>query len=317
MPYEFRPAVREKTSLIIGLAGASGSGKTMSALRLATGLAGPKGRIAFIDTERGRGKHYAPPPGAPADPSKGTFDFGYAELNPPFAPVRYLEPIKAADEAGHAVIVVDSFSHEWEGEDGVLDMQAGEFHRLGAKDSVKMLSWVKPKTEHKKMVNRLIQCRAHLIICMRAQEKVKIEKDAAGKQKIIAASERPPAERWEPICDHRFPYELTASFVLAPGDPGIPIPVKLQDQHRQLVPLDRKLDESVGVALAAWANGAPAPDAALTRGEVKRLQELIEQTAATGRLTPLEVELYEAAIRDKNAELVRAGIRDLSTKVAA
>lgn len=320
MPFDFRPAVREQTSLIIGLAGASGSGKTFSALKLATGLAGPKGKIAFIDTERGRGKHYAPPPGTPADPSKGTFEFGYADLGPPFSPARYLEAIRAADESGFQVIVVDSFSHEWEGEGGVLDMQAAEYERLGSRDAVKMVSWIKPKTEHKKMVNRLIQCRAHLLICMRAAEKLKVEKGPDGKQKIIAAAERPPAERWEPICDHRFPYELTASFVLTPGDPGIPIPVKLQDQHRPLVPLDKRLDESVGRALAAWANGGatPAPaEAPLTRGEVRDLERLIQEAADAGTITPLEVEVYESAIREKRADVVRQGIRDLTAKVAA
>lgn len=327
MSYEFRPAVRDKTSVLVGLAGASGSGKTMSALRIATGLAGPNGKIAFIDTERGRGKHYAPAPGIPADPSKGTFAFDYLGLNPPFTPAAYLGPIKYADEGGYNVIVIDSFSHEWEGEGGVLDMQEAEFQRMGARDTVKMASWIKPKGEHKKMMGRLIQCRAHLVICLRAQEKVQIVKGADGKQKIIQASERPVADRWEPICEKRFPYELTVSFVLTPGAPGIPVPVKLQDQHRPFFPLDKHLDEAAGSALAAWSTGAaapsrdaqqvPAPRPELTRGEVRQLEQLIQKAAASGSITPMEVDLYESAIRDKNTERVRDGIRDLSTKVAA
>lgn len=320
MGYDFRPAVRDHTSVLIGLAGASGSGKTLSALKLATGLAGKTGKIAFIDTERGRGKHYAPPPGVPADPAKGTFAFDYLELNPPFAPARYLDAIRAADEAGYAVIVIDSFSHVWEGEGGVLDMQEAEFARMGSRDAVKMASWIKPKGEHKRMVGRLIQCRAHLLICLRAQEKVKIVKGAGGKQEIIAASERPPAERWEPICEKRFPYELTASFVLQPGDPGVPVPVKLQDQHRAFFPEGQKISEAAGAGLAAWAGGKPAEPvgaAPLTRGEVKELEHLIQKAAAANAIGPIEVELYERAIQQKDAKAVRDGIRQLSQATAA
>jgi len=320
MGYDFRPAVRDQTSVLIGLAGASGSGKTLSALKLATGLAGKNGKIAFIDTERGRGKHYAPAPGVAADPSKGSFAFNYLALDPPFTPDAYLAAIVAAEEQRHGVIIVDSFSHEWEGEGGVLDMQEAEFARMGSREAVKMASWIKPKGAHKKMVGRLIQCRAHLVVCMRAQEKVKVVKDAEGKQKIIQASERPVADRWEPICEKRFPYELTVSFVLTPGAPGIPVPVKLQDQHRAFFPLDRHLDEAAGAALANWSTGGTSPAApadALTRGEVKQLERLMDEAAKVGRITPVEVELYEAAIREKNAAAVRQGINDLSHGVAA
>ena len=326
MGYEFRPAVRDKTSVIVGLAGQTGSGKTFSALRLATGLAG-NGKIAFIDTERGRGLHYAPPPGVTAELSRGTFAFNYLALGPPFSPDAYLGAIKAADEAGHPVIIVDSFSHEWEGEGGVLEMQEAEFERMGSREQVKLKSWIKPKGDHKRMVRRLIQCSAHLIICMRAQEKVKIVKDERGKQQIIQASDRPPAERWEPICEKRFPHELTASFVLSPAEPGIPITVKLQDQHRALFPLDRKIDEEAGAALAAWATGRtggaaapkPAPstarEAPLTRGDVKQLEYLIETARKGDALSSVDGDLLERAITNRDAGKVREGIRELSAKL--
>lgn len=331
MGYEFRPAVRDNASVIIGLSGASGSGKTLSALILATGLAGPTGRIAYIDTERGRALHYAPAPGVPADPSKGTFAFHHAELNPPFSPARYLEAIKAADEAGFGVIVVDSTSHEWEGEGGVLDMQEIEFQRLGGRDSVKMKSWITPKGEHKKMVNRAIQSRAHLVLCFRAQEKVKIVKGPGGKQEIIQASDRPVAERWEPICEKRLPYELTVSLVLTPSDPGVPVPLKLQAQHRPFFPEGRKIDLAAGAGLAAWSAGrtsAAAPpaidttpdagtDAPLTRGEVRQLEQLLDRAVAAGTVDGLAADLHRVAIEKRDAAKVREGIRELSAKVAA
>jgi hypothetical protein len=48
----------------------------------------------------------------------------------PFSPARYSEAIAAADKAGYPVIVVDSFSHEWAGDGGVLDMQEAELDRM-------------------------------------------------------------------------------------------------------------------------------------------------------------------------------------------
>lgn len=331
MGYDFRPAVRDQTSVLIGLAGSTGSGKTMSALRVATGLAGPNGKIAFIDTERGRGKHYAPAPGQLADPARGTFAFNYLALDPPFSPAAYLGAIVAAEDQGHRVIVVDSFSHEWEGVGGVLEMQEEEFTRMGMKESAKMRSWIKPKKEHKQLVARLIQCRAHLVICLRAQEKLKMVKQPDGSQKIITADERPVKERWEPICEKRFPYELTVSFVLTPTAPGIPVPVKLQSQHAPFFPLDKHLDEAAGAALAAWSTGAAAPtrdtpppaarpaaapaprtEGPLTRGEVKQLEQLVERAIAANLIKPSQAEALEVAVHAKDAAAVRAGIAQLT-----
>src|SRR6187551_3523827 len=109
MAFTFRPAAREDVGLLVGLSGASGSGKTYTAMRLASGIAGDK-PFAVIDTEAGRAKHYA-----------DMFRFDHGDLAPPFTPQRYAEAIAAADGAGYAAIVVDSMSHEWAGDGGVLE----------------------------------------------------------------------------------------------------------------------------------------------------------------------------------------------------
>src|SRR3990167_11064864 len=114
MNFSFRPAARENVSLLIGLAGGTGSGKTFSALELATGLAGSK-PFALIDTEAGRAKHYA-----------DQFKFDHGDLHPPFRPSNYADAIKAADEAGYPVIIVDSVSHEHAGEGGLMDWHEEE-----------------------------------------------------------------------------------------------------------------------------------------------------------------------------------------------
>lgn len=279
----FSPAQRAGVGLLIGIAGCSGSGKTFSALRLARGLAGGDDtKIAFIDTEASRALHYAPSPGEA--PSAATFGFAHAPLAAPFSPERYLSLIEEADKAGFAVIVIDSFSHVWAGDGGLQDWHDEEVdaaierarkrweggdkrypfdaEREGEKASVG--AWKAPKVAHKRLVNRLLQCRAHLVICLRAEDKLRMEtKEEEGrngrtytKTTITPAEKLPPSERWAPVCEKRLPYELITSLVLSPDAPGVPIPLKLQAQHRPFVPLDRPLDERVGEQLAAWARGA-------------------------------------------------------------
>jgi ABC-type dipeptide/oligopeptide/nickel transport system ATPase component len=101
----FTKATKEKIKVRLALSGASGSGKTYSALAIAelvediaSHLATP---VALIDTERGSSKKYA-----------DKFNFDVCELND-FHPSRYIEAIQAAEQAGYATIIVDSLSHAW------------------------------------------------------------------------------------------------------------------------------------------------------------------------------------------------------------
>ena len=247
--FMFRPAAKENVGLIIGLIGPSGSGKTFSALRLATGLSGVK-PFAGIDTESRRMLHYA-----------DMFRFDHAELRPPFRPDNYADAIKIADVSGYPVIIVDSSSHEWAGEGGILDWQEEELTRMAGDDwkkreACKMASWIKPKMSHKQMVQKLLQIKAHLILCFRAEEKTGMEKDPNTGKTIIVQ------KGWQPICEKNMPYELTMSFLLTPDAPGMPKPIKLQEQHKAAIDLTKPLNEDAGKRLAIWATstkGAQPP----------------------------------------------------------
>jgi hypothetical protein len=237
MSFSFAPAKRENVSVLIALAGASGSGKTFSALRLAQGLS-PNGKIAFIDTEARRGLHYAE-----------EFKFVHADMRPPFLPARFIEAIRSAEATGAEVVVIDSFSMEYDGEGGILDWA----DRLASEGVKSPGNWKEPKLAHKKMMNALLQCQASVIFCLRADEKIEISREA-GKTVI-----RPLG--WMPICEKRFLYEMTASFTLTPDRPGIPhfdLPHKLQRQHRAMFTDQEPISEQSGLALAAWARGGSA-----------------------------------------------------------
>lgn len=235
----FAPAVRENVGLIVGLAGSTGSGKTYSAMVLASGICGGE-PFGVIDTENRRALHYA-----------DQFKFDHLQLEPPFSPERYIEAIKAAGNR-YKCLVVDSMSHSWAGEGGVSEMQEEEFQRLGGRDQAKLLSWAKPKAAHKRMVGELLRAPCHLILCLRAEEKTKMMKDARGKMV-------PTNVGWQPICEKNLPFELTVSLLMVDSAPGLPIPIKLQEQHRALFPTDRPIDKAAGHGIAKWASGGSAP----------------------------------------------------------
>jgi len=257
MAFTFRPAARENVGLLIGLSGGTGSGKTYSAFRLAHGIAGDQ-PFAVIDTEAGRAKHYA-----------DRFRFDHGDLKPPFRPDRYAEAIKAADDAKYSVIVADSMSHEWAGEGGILDWQEDELERMAKDDArkretMKMAAWIKPKMAHKQFVQRLLQVRAHLILCFRAEPKIEMKRGADGRMEIVEKQSLTGLHGWIPICEKNLPYELTASFLLMADKPGVPQPIKLEHQHLDLFPEGKPITEECGARLAAWAKGGtpPASDAA-------------------------------------------------------
>ena len=246
----FKTAVREQTSLIIGLFGPSWSGKTKSALRLATGLTGGDG-IFMVDTEGGRGLHYAE-----------EYKYQYASLEAPFRPERYMEILLDAKAAGAKCIIVDSLSHEHEGPGGILEWHEEELTRMagtdfGKREKMKFTAWIKPKAAHNKFVNAVLQLGIHLIVCFRAKEKLALLKNPqTGKIE-------PVPQGWQAICPDRFEFECTALLLLPPGSQGIPDlspkTSKLQDQHKPLVPDGEQISEAMGKRLAEWAAGGGAP----------------------------------------------------------
>jgi hypothetical protein len=245
----YSPAKPGGEGYLIAIAGPTGSGKTLSALRLARGMAGPDGIVAMADTENKRGLRYA-----------RQFTFQHAQVLPPFRPEKYVRAAEGAKQIGANVLIVDSMSHEHVGEGGVLDWQAEELLRLAGNDfkraeQMKGVSWIAPKRAHKAMLQRLIQLNFHVIFCLRAEKKIE-----------IVLNEKKNKIEWidlgfQPICGSDFMFDMTMSFLLSAETSeqrGVPIPVKLDDQDRHLVFLDRPFDEEMGARIAAKAAGGSA-----------------------------------------------------------
>ena len=153
----FKKATKEKQKLRLLIEGASGSGKTYSALLLAKGLKEKTGqRIALIDTEKGSASLYS-----------NLVDFDVCDLEPDFTPEKYIKAIKEAESAGYGILIIDSITHEWSGKGGCLDIQTA----LGGKFN----DWAKVTPRHNAFIDAILQSNMHIIGTARTKTDYAIE----------------------------------------------------------------------------------------------------------------------------------------------
>lgn len=281
--FTFAPAKRAGVGLFVGVAGGTGSGKTFSALRIARGIAGPTGKIAAIDTEAKRMSHYA-----------GRFDFDVTDMGPPFRPERFAQAAADAEKAGYAVLVIDSMTHEWAGEGGVLDWHD---ELKGDDERQNMRAWIKPKTAHKAMIGSLLQRHIPIVFCFRAEEKVK-----------VGPGGKPEPQGWTPIGDSRFMFELTTMITLSNEAPGIvsyKLPRKIQEQHLTFFPDGEPITERAGEQLAAWARGDEPIDkaASLTDALIAAVNDKASDEAIAEYLSGEKEAKQVAALKERKPEL--------------
>lgn len=159
----FQRATRTKKKLRMAISGPSGAGKTYSALAIAGGLAAG-GKIAVLDTERGSASLYS-----------DRFNFDTEELEN-FNPENYIKGIGEASEAGYAVLIIDSLSHAWFGQGGVLDQvtkRGGNTFTDG---------WGKIGTPlQNRLMDAILNAPMHVIATMRVKSEYVIEPDERGK----------------------------------------------------------------------------------------------------------------------------------------
>ena len=232
----------------IAIAGASGSGKTESAMRLARGWSGSDS-FAVIDTEEKRALY-----------KKDRHQpWQWMDLQPPFSPERVWGALAAVKH--FPAVILDSGTHEYAGEGGISDIQEETLDKMckGDPSKAERLSgpaWKDAKRRHKReLMANLIRYPTLLIVCLRAEPKVKFVK-VDGKTQIVDAG-------FQPICEKMFMYEMLASFMMYAERPGIPEQVKALEQDlRPIFLLDRPIDEDTGRRLRAWADSrAPKPSA--------------------------------------------------------
>lgn len=170
----FQKVTREKSKLRLALAGPSGAGKTLSALLMAYGITDDWGKIALIDTEHGRAKFYA-------DRSDfKTSGFLYQEMTAPYSPDKYINMVKEGAEAVGAdgVVIIDSFSHAWDNEGGVLDIKSQIAENPKKNDYT---AWADAGKIQNNLVNSILSVNCHTIVTMRTKMAYAMELNDKGK----------------------------------------------------------------------------------------------------------------------------------------
>lgn len=263
--------IHDPLTIALGLSGGSGTGKTFTALRVARGMAeamtGKKGSaIGYVDTENKRALHYKA-----AFPEMAHFDFTAINADGElvgFGPERWIEVIDAAEAAKLPVLIMDSFSHAWEGVGGVLDLHAQVLDRLVQQAQARangryevdpakfsQLAWAEVKPRYRRLIDRVVRAKTNIIICTRAKPVMQqgFGDKAKNARKTKTRREDVP---WDPASDGDLMFEMTAMVILDPSAPGAPVyQIKVADQFKGLFDPRKPMSEATGWAMADWAKG--------------------------------------------------------------
>ncbi len=186
---QLRKATRQKAKIRLGLSAVSGGGKTFSSLQIAKGLCGDLSKVAVIDTENNSADLYA-----------HLGDYSVLPLLPPYSPEAYATAIKTCEAAGMEVIIIDSITHEWDGEGGILDihskMQGNSF-----------TNWAALTPRHQKFINAILQSPCHIITTVRRKQDYEMGTNDKGKAMPIKVG-------LKEVTREGYEYELTANLEL-------------------------------------------------------------------------------------------------------
>ena len=241
--FQVQKAKREKVYAKVALMGSSGSGKSVSSLRLATGMVermkeldalnGTTGKILLANTEGSRGKYYA-----------SEYDYDIVDLEPPFNPELFVDLINFAVDAKYSVLIIDSSSSEWEGKGGCLELQqqAGGTYQ----------AWARVTPRHQKFVDALAYSPIHILSTMRSKDQYEVERDDKGKVAVrkigLGAKQR-----------DGFEYDFTCTFMIE-RDTHMAKPEKDNTHIFEHMGMNI-LDESCGKKIIDWANASEVESA--------------------------------------------------------
>ena len=289
----FKKAERTQARLKIALTGPSGSGKTFSALLIAAGIGK---RIAVIDTENKSASLYA---GMDKGPLAG-LEFDTLEIDPPYTIAKYVEAIEAAERDGYDVLVIDSISHAWAGEGGLLDKKGALDQRAGSNSYT---NWAPITKEHELFKARLLNSDLHLICTMRSKQDYILEVNDKGKS-------QPKKVGLAPIQRDGMEYEFTTVLDLAMD-------------HHAVASKDRsglfdgevfKPTKDTGKKLLAW----------LKKGKLAEKPAPVQETPKAAAPPPMTKDEFTAdfpegepgsqmpAITAAQTEAIKAGIKRLN-----
>lgn len=222
---QLRKAEKQKTKLRIGLSGVSGSGKTKSGLFMARGMASAWNKVAIIDTENGS-----------ADLYSNMGDYNVITISAPFTPEKYIEAIHACEQSGMEVIIIDSVTHVWKGEGGLLEYNQS----IGGR----FQDWAKTTPRYQKWLGNILNSTCHVITTNRKKTAFEMIKDEKGSVRV----EKKGLD--DEIRDG-FDYELTLVFDISQKH------LAVATKDRTGIFMDNPefiITEETGKTLMKWAN---------------------------------------------------------------
>lgn len=256
----FEPAVRKRVKLRMALAGPAGSGKTYSALKIASGLGG---KIGIIDTEHNSAHVYGE-----------EMAYEVALLEEPYDAAKYIQYIKEA-QATYDVLIIDSLSHSWTGPGGILSevTKYAEQSRSGST----FAAWVKPSAKHEDLKSAILSCKCHLIATLRSKMSYAQVTGEDGKSKIEALG-------MQPIQRSGIEYEFMVYLMLSGEHYANPIKDVTQLFSEPFVP-----SEETGFRLLEWLEGGkPMPEP-----ELFSFEQLAEALGKLGKVAEITKWMHE------------------------
>ncbi|CEG23160.1 hypothetical protein BN1080_02104 [Planococcus massiliensis] len=240
MSFAPKKARREKQKAVIGFIGASGSGKTVSALLTAYGMmreAYPDAseeevweKIGVADTEHGRSLLYA-------NEQFGEVKVGeflHIDFDPPYSTERYNDAVQALKNAGCEVVIIDSLSHNWQGEGGIIETHAGM-------SGNSFQNWGKLSTETTSLIKTLTRNNVHILCTLRTKTEYVVEPNEQGKS-------APRKIGTKPVQKDEMEYEFMINFVINAEH----LAETTKDNTRLFEGNLVRLNEDVGSKLYKW-----------------------------------------------------------------
>lgn len=229
---QIKRAEKKISKLRCALVGISGSGKTYSALKIATGL----GRsICLIDTECGSASLYS-----------DLVEFDTIELGPPFSPERYMQAIKMAEKSNYGCIIIDSLSHAWAGTGGILDIQNS---KLQSSTKGSLNSWKEVTPIHNKLIESILHCKSDVICTLRTKTQYEAQENENGKKTLVKIG-------LSPIQKSDLEYEFTVVFDMTQDNYAS----STKDRTGLFKGRCFSITEDTGMELKLWLNNGKSED---------------------------------------------------------
>lgn len=219
----FKKATKEKAKLRLALFGVSGSGKTYTALRMATGLAGEDGRIAVIDTERNSACKYS-----------DRFNFDVCDAKKPS-----IENLKMFIEEAknYDVLIIDSMTHCWL--ELLQEVEKLAKTKFGGNT---WSAWSEGTPKQMSLINALLDFPGHIIATMRVETNWTTVTNEKGKVVPVRVGEAPKQGKG-------IEYEFDMLMQISPEHDALVIKDRTGKYQDEVIQLP---DEEFGKALGEW-----------------------------------------------------------------